>query len=195
MEATNVLGLDVSTKVIGIALLRIDDDGPKVLYTKKVQAPVPARDLSTLKQRISRIASLRERAELALDEVERRIDLVAVEQNFARNQNMAGALNQAIGAALTIQRLKGAEIVEVRPNERLAAIGLSGRENYFSAKGDSHRDQVKLVVIERVRQKFGLQLSDDEADAVCIALAGYVKNNGGRPSKTTARRGAADPDL
>lgn len=55
---------------------------------------------------------------------------------------------------------------EIQPSEWRSRLNIN--------KGKAKREELKQMSIQYVKDNFGLELSDDEADAICIG-SGYIK--------------------
>lgn len=155
-----ILGIDPSYTRTGIAA--IEDYGvpgrERILGTHTIATKPGVSDLERSRT-IARMCANLARVHKA--------DAVAIESQYAGQQNMQVAMRLASLRSAIEQRLRDAyaedRIVAVTPGERAEALGIKGRPK---------RAELKQRVLQAVKQRYDCNLDfDDEADAVGIALA------------------------
>jgi Holliday junction resolvasome RuvABC endonuclease subunit len=151
-----LLALDSSTRVIGWALLDLDNlDAPLAYGVHEFRG------------------NLHERLYYSgvwLDTLLRTefpsVTILAIEgQVFAKNAATTAKLAQVAGALKFVALSHGLDVIEVAPGQRCTALGLP----WMMA-----RDAAKAQVLALVNARFGLALGADEhdiADALAIGLA------------------------
>jgi len=155
-----ILGIDPSYTRTGLAA--IEDHGipgrERILGTHTIATKPGTSDLERSRT-IARMCANLARVHKA--------DAVAIESQYAGQQNMQVAMRLASLRSAIEQRLRDTyaedRIVAVTPGERAEALGIKGRLK---------RVELKQRVLQAVKQRYDYTLDfDDEADAVGIALA------------------------
>jgi crossover junction endodeoxyribonuclease RuvC len=89
--------------------------------------------------------------------------IVIEEMNVTRNMNTIRALAGLITEIEVMLRNRQALYVKMTPSEWRKKVGI---------KCKNDREMLKKASIEYVQEKYNEKVSDDEADAICIAEAG-----------------------
>ena len=156
----NVMGIDASTRITGIAIY----DG-NLQYWK-------ALDFSNNKDYDSRSADMM--MAIAHEIVSRMPDIVYVEDTFEKRgkfDNIATMkkLCYIVGGVRMVCLTKHIPYNLILPSEWRKAVGIS--------KGGVERETFKQRSLDYVGDKYGVTgVTDDVADAICIAEAGYIAN-------------------
>jgi len=146
-----VLGIDPSLRGTGLALVRFEAEGARLLGSRTLK----------LKAAASREECLGEisRAVLGVLDAEP-VDCVALEQTiYVQNFQTAQTMGLARGAAIGVAAMRGAPVFEYAPLRIKQSVVGYGRAS---------KDQVAAMV----RQYLGLaaDLPSDEADAAAVAI-------------------------
>lgn len=179
-----VLALDPSTDITGAAIFRLEASGASlVAYTAFDAFELTGQPKSRheLVDRMERIAATRQALSAWLA-TQPDVEAVAYETQSGRGHASSEALVMAVGAYLTLSRLKRRDLVEVNRSSGCAAVGAS--KVYAQPAGTTNREKeakrarLKQAVIAGVNQKMGLTLTEDqdaEADAIAVGLAAASK--------------------
>lgn len=95
-------------------------------------------------------------------------DMIVIEKlNVSRNMNAVRVLSKVIGAVYTyyIQN-DSCSYFEVQPTQWRSRLGMQD--------GRKKREELKKMSVEYVRDNLDIEVSDDEADAICAGF-GYIK--------------------
>lgn len=102
------------------------------------------------------------------------IDICYIEDSWKAgsvlNIQTTKKLTNIIGAARCLSVWHGCLFNSVYPSSWRSAIGIDG------GKG-TKREEFKERAINWVKKKYNLDVSDDEAEAICIAYAGNIMNS------------------
>lgn len=169
-----VLGIDPGYDRLGLALIeQAHGEREKVIFSTCLTAP--------------RTLDFNERLWLLVNKVEdiikrRRPDILTLEKIFlSTNHKTAIAVAEVRGAILYLARKFNVPVINLTPLE--VKITITGY-------GQASKDQVKRM-LERlliIKQPLG---SDDEADALAIALTGLARTKQVYPVRSRARLGRA----
>lgn len=156
--ARTVLGIDLAYARTGVALVECGIPGRERIVTSSVLTTHKSEPDNTRAAQLAQALTL-----LATG-----TDLVAVEVPYIdptkssavalRLARLGGAVEAALVAA-------GHRVVKVAAASRIKTLGL----------GKGKRGQLKARAVLAVESRYGLTVSDDEADAIGVALAGYAK--------------------
>ncbi len=171
-----ILALDQSTTATGVAYAVCSEDRQDILYHTCLESEVKG---DTMADRLSRLMDMRHDF-IGFVNGLGAIDLIAFEQPFFSKQSTNwDASPMALGALLTIPRLRGVEVVPVMRQAGCAVAGCGAlyRQSAKTAREKADkRKRLKAEVIAWARQNLGLQISEegsDVADAATIAIAAY----------------------
>jgi Holliday junction resolvasome RuvABC endonuclease subunit len=179
-----ILALDPSTDITGAAILQLNGlEVSLIAYTAFDAFELTGQPKSRHKlvDRLARIAETRHAlsAWLATQPV---VECVAYETQSGRGHASSEALVMAVGAYLTLSRLRRRGLIEVNRSSGCAAVGAS--KVYSESAGttakekEAKRARLKQAVIAGVNTKMGLTLTEDqdaEADAIAVGLAAASK--------------------
>lgn len=159
---TKILGIDASTRCTGYAVVNTAD---KLLLHGVI-------DFKSVTDIDERIDGMIERLIEIFDN--ENIDICYIEDSWkggqAQNIQTTKKLTNIIGAVRCLSIEHGCLFNSVYPSSWRSAIGIDG------GKG-TKREEFKQRAIEWVKQKYSIDVSDDEAEAICIAYAGNIMNN------------------
>ena len=159
---TKILGIDASTKCTGYAV--VNTAGKLLLH-----GVIDFKSESDIDERID--GMIGELIEI-FDDVGP--DICYIEDSWngksVLNVQTTKKLTNIIGAVRCLSIRNGCLFNSVYPSAWRSAIGIDG------GKG-TKREEFKQRAIEWVKKKFDLDVSDDEAEAICIAYAGNIMNN------------------
>lgn len=170
-----MLGVDQGSATLGLALM----DGPQLVTTWRVHAAgTDAHErLRIIGRQLENLAGvIRERGAVP--------DVIAIE-SVAVGVNMRTALKMAEtrGFLLAIfqRHFPSSPVRDVNLAQTKIAVGLPG---------NTRREIAKPATIAYIAEHFGLELPEDEADAVAVALAGARLEDlrGAAPATTTRTR-------
>lgn len=157
-----VMGIDASTRITGIAIY----DGELEYWN--------ALDFSKNKDYNSRSGDMM--MAIAHEIVERKPDVVYIEDTFEKRgkfDNIATMkkLCYIVGGVRMVCLTKHIPYNLILPSEWRKSIGIS--------KGSrTERETFKERSLDYVKEKYGVtDVTDDVADAICIAEAGYILNS------------------
>lgn len=150
-----ILGLDTSTTATGWAVLDNKYTGESRLVSSGLI--IPPRKLETIK-----------RINYTLDGVKSivedfKTEYVAIEDmNVIRNKNsLKGLIGLIVAIELYLDK-KDMLYIEMTPSQWRKIVGIKGKT----------RDELKKDSIRYVKEHYNVIVTDDEADAICIAEAG-----------------------
>lgn len=154
-----ILGIDASTKCSGYCVM--NEYGSLIFYS--------SFDFKSEKD-------IQERIDLQIKEFinlfkKEKPDICYIENTWNKNNiETTKALTNIIGAirCLCIKYKCGFNLV--LPSTWRSVIGIDGGKNI-------KRDEFKKRAIKWVNKKYSIDVSDDEAEAICIAYAGNILNN------------------
>lgn len=141
-----ILGVDISTTATGFAFVH---DGK--LITSGVISPTSKNFLTRGYDIADEISNL-----LLVYEPD-----AVVYEDFKVMRNQSSLKKLAIVAGMTLSKCKNFPVVEVGPTEWRKKYGFKGK-----------RSELKKKAIDYVDKKFSLKATDDEAEALLIALYG-----------------------
>lgn len=95
-------------------------------------------------------------------------DIIVIEKlNVGRNMVATRCLSKIIGAVYCYSILSDDVFYyEIQPSQWRSKIGIQSKSR--------KRDEYKRLSIEYVKNELGIDVSDDEADAICAGI-GYIK--------------------
>lgn len=96
-------------------------------------------------------------------------DIIICEHPQGRGSNvsMVGKLCEVIGIARAYSISKGLFFYEYMPSSWRKLLGWN--------QGKKKREELKKMSIDYIKNKYGIDATDDEADCICIGLA-YIEN-------------------
>lgn len=145
-----ILGLDTSTASTGYAVL---DDGKLICYG--VIKPPKNYDL------LDKIIYIEQEIKEILKKKE--IEFIVIEElAVMRSANTVRALVGLLYHLLVEFQKKELLVVKCRPSEWRKQCNIKGKK----------REELKQSAIDYVKQKYKIDVNDDEADAICIAEYG-----------------------
>ncbi len=157
-----IMGIDASTKCTGYGI--VDSDGKLITHGVidfKSEKDIDVRIDNMIKNLIDLIKVLKP-------------DVVYIEDSWKAgkvlNIETTKKLTNIIGAVRCLCIENKSLFNSVYPSEWRSAIGIDG------GKG-TKREEFKERAVKWVKQKFDIDVSDDEAEGVCIAYAGNIMNN------------------
>lgn len=159
-----VLGIDASLKRTGFAVAKFGDPWVRGTETIEVGAiEVQQRKGTEDHERIDAIAKASVR--WAQDH---EVDLVAIEKPWTGRNHNVGLRLQALTATIADRcRQAGFRVIDVYPAQASAAMGVSSRLK---------RPQRKAAMQRAALHRYGIASEhDDEADAVGVAVGGYLQ--------------------
>lgn len=172
-----VLGIDASLTCTGLAVIETQGvpGSERVLHTSRVRTS-PEDGTDTFRARNLSAAAMALAAEYAPDLVG--IELPYADPAKARNvalrlARLGGAFEQAFAEA-------GIAVVQVAAASVGKALGVKGR--------GVKRAEKKRQAIAAVKLRYGLTVTDDEADAIGVCLAAVVKDRKALSGKQTAMK-------
>ena len=154
-----VLGIDQSSKLSGYAV--IDEDGfPTVWgivdYSGEDNVPLRIKAMFLDLVNIMR---------------QENCDDISVEaQFFNGNAKAYSMLCQLQGALIGFAYVNGMAVSSPLPSEWRSQLG-------FRQGGKVKRAELKAQAIQYVKENFGLDVTEDEAEAICIGRAEYLRLN------------------
>lgn len=149
-----MLGIDPGTVKMGFGAIVLAPDGPRLITAGVLRAK--ARDKVH-----ARLGSLAVDFDTVLRQT--RPDVVVIENAFShRNPRTAIRLGEARGFVIAASVRAGAEIEEISPAEAKKRI---------TGNGNAAKQQVGAMVPRLLKLDAGLELAEDAADALALALA------------------------
>ena len=153
-----ILGIDASTKCSGYCLL--DENGELLshsVFDYKHEKDIQERIDSQIKEFIKLFK-------------ENKPDVCYIENTWNKqNIETTKALTNIIGAVRCLCIGHKCAFNLILPSSWRSTIGIDG------GKG-TKRDEFKQRAMDWVKEKYGFDVSDDEAEAICIAYAGKIIN-------------------
>jgi crossover junction endodeoxyribonuclease RuvC len=151
-----ILGIDSSTTSTGWGV--IDTKFDNELRLIDYGSIKPPKQLET----IDRIIYISRELRRILQDFKPEL-IVIEEMNVTRNMNTIRALAGLITEIEVMLRNRQALYVKMTPSEWRKKVGI---------KCKNDREMLKKASIEYVQEKYNEKVTDDEADAICIAEAG-----------------------
>lgn len=151
-----ILGIDSSTTSTGWGV--IDTKFENELRLVDYGVIKPRKQLET----IDRIIYIERELRRILQDFKPEL-IVIEEMNVTRNMRTVRELAKLLGVIEVMLRNRQALYVKMTPSEWRKSVGIRCKNN---------RELLKKASIEYVREKYNENVSDDEADAICIAEAG-----------------------
>lgn len=158
-RALKIIGIDASTSRTGLSLFQ----NGKLIEYKVV-------DLKKIKNADVRVPQMMVAIADILKEWDG--DVLFVEDSWsAVNVEVTKMLSNVLGAIMYICERTGCGFNKFRPNEWRKVIGLP--------LGKKKRNELKAEAIQYVKETYGLDLADDEAEAICIGEAASIVTENG----------------
>ena len=151
-----ILGIDSSTTSTGWGV--IDTKFENGLRLVDYGVIKPRKQLET----IDRIIYIERELRRILQDFKPEL-IVIEEMNVTRNMRTVRELAKLLGVIEVMLRNRQALYVKLTPSEWRKKVGI---------KCKNDREMLKKASIEYVQEKYNEKVSDDEADAICIAEAG-----------------------
>lgn len=149
-----IIGIDASTNMTGIAVF---EDGKYVTHT--------LIDLHRIKESDKRIPMMMVAICDYLDKCN--ADKIIMEKSmFTNNIATVQMLSQLAGAVLLYATKNGVDIEFAMPSAWRKTVGLSQSSKI-------KREVLKQEAIAAVKQEYGLDITDDESEAVLISRSGF----------------------
>lgn len=151
-----VLGLDTSTSSTGYAVL--DTDNRRIISYGTIKTPKKADLLDKIifiEEHIKQVIKAKQVEFIVIEDL-------AVTRSASTTKALAGLLYHL----LVEFRKRELLVVQVRPSEWRSSCGIRGIK----------RDELKRKAIKHVKDNYGIEANDDEADAICIAEYGTKLN-------------------
>lgn len=150
-----IIGIDASTNKTGICLF---DDGEYVTHT--------IIDCHKEKDAMKRIPMMANKICKYLDGIND-IDVIIMEKSILKsNIDTVQKLSNLSGAIMLYAYQHGIKFENPVPSEWRCKIGLEQSKNI-------KREILKLEAIKAVKQEYGLDVSDDEAESCLLARSGF----------------------
>ena len=150
-----IMGLDASTKITGYGIIQNNElikHGIIDLHNDK----------NTIDNRIKKM--INSIYDLIKEE---KPDVIYIEEMWNKlNVQTTKSLSYVIGAVIGFSEIMNIDIHLILPSEWRKQIGLS--------QGKKKRDELKQEAINFVKQKYGLNVQDDEAEGIGICYCGYL---------------------
>lgn len=94
-------------------------------------------------------------------------NIVVIEKlNVSRNMNTVRQLSKIIGFVYSYSVINNCKYYEIQPSQWRSKLGMQ--------KNGRKREEYKKISIEYVKNNIGIDVTDDESDAICAGL-GYIK--------------------
>ncbi len=155
-----IIGIDASTTCTGLALF---EDGKLTEHL--------TINLKHVKESDVRIPMMM----VGIADVLKRWDghVLFVEDSWsAANVEITKMLSNVLGAVMYVCERTGCGFNKFRPSEWRKTIGLP--------LGKKKRAELKAEAIEYVKNTYGIEVGDDEAEAICIAEAASIVTDDGK---------------
>lgn len=95
-------------------------------------------------------------------------DIIVIEKlNVSRNMVAVRALSKIIGAVYCYSIVSKCFYFEIQPSQWRSQLGMQGGAR-------RKREEYKALSIKYIKDHFGIEVTDDEADSICSGL-GYIK--------------------
>ena len=154
-----VIGIDASTKCSGIAVY---EDGKLVFHN--------VIDMSKNKDTDARIMLMI--VELGLFILKESPDAVYIEDSWNKlNIETTKMLSNIIGAVMYVCAEKKIPFTKLIPSTWRKIVGIP---LYDKNNKKLKREELKQEAIKRVKKMYKINCNDDEAEAICIAEAGWL---------------------
>lgn len=125
-------------------------------------------DLHRDKNADKRIPIMQNTIEDVLDDWEP--DLVCIEDSWqGRNADTDKKIAYIIGAVMAYCNRNNIRFEKMYPSEWRRKVGI--------AQGKKKREELKQASIDYVKARFGVDVSDDVADAICVGYAGCLNDD------------------
>lgn len=155
MEMKTIVGIDASTNRTGVAVFC---DGKYVKHT--------LIDCHKEKDAMTRIPMMADKICKFLDETNN-IDVIIMERSVLKsNVDTVQKLSNLAGAIMLYAYQHGIKFEHPVPSEWRRKIGLEQSKNV-------KREVLKLEAIKAVKQEYGMDVSDDEAESILAARSGF----------------------
>ena len=165
-----ILGLDVSTKNVGVAIGRLDDDHLHAMFRIEFEGSnfdERIRDACFANgfwERVMEVATIK-----GYPAYLPYIDIVAFEdRNYARNQQTNNMLNQMVGAIKALALVSNPEVrfIEINTASKLTALGIRlPRGSTRATIKKLTKDAARLICMA---EDFPPPATEDEADALAV---------------------------
>lgn len=151
---SKVCGIDASSNKTGIAIF---EDGKYIEHT--------LIDLHKIKDPEQRIPKMM--VEICKYIKKHSVDKIIMEKSMMKNNiDTVQKLSNIAGAVMLYAATKSIEFQHVYPSEWRKKIGLS-------QSSQIKREILKEEAVQAVKQEYGMNITDDEAEALLIARSGF----------------------
>lgn len=157
-----IMGIDASTTCSGVAVI---DDGKLVYHTI-----VNMKSNKDTDQRVKNMM-----CELGEKIKEYSPDALYIEDSWNKqNVETTKMLSNILGAVMYVCQEVGCTFTKMLPSAWRSLTGIK-----LCAKNGSHlkRNELKQEAVSRVKKVYKIDCNDDEAEAICIAEAGWLSQS------------------
>lgn len=157
-----VMGIDASTTCSGVAVIK---DGELIYHDA-----INMKSNKNAEQRVRNMMS-----ELGAMIKEYSPDAVYIEDSWNKqNIETTKMLSNVLGAVMYVCQECGCEFIKLLPSAWRSIAGIK-----MVGKNGSHlkRDELKQEAIKKVKKNYKIICGDDEAEAICIAEAGWLSQD------------------
>ena len=151
-----ILGLDASTRATGYGLIQdgeLVNHGVIDLHNSKMPVEERIREMSVrLHDLINELSP----------------NVIYVEEMWSKlNVQVTKSLSYIIGSVIGFGTISNIDVNLILPASWRSYIGLE--------LGKKKREELKTEAVQFVKNKYGFEVGDDEAEGICIAYCGYLK--------------------